>query len=48
MTVRKWNLFRPNKSQGSVLFRPDFRHQSVMKYKPEMSERLRERSQQVL
>ena len=30
-------MFRLNKSQGGVLFRPDFRHQSVKKYKPEMS-----------
>ena len=39
MSVRKCNVFRLNKSQGGVLFRPDFRHQSVKKYKPEMSVR---------
>ena len=39
MAVRKCNVFRLNKSQGSVLFRPDFRHLSVKKFKPEMSVR---------
>ena len=39
MAVRKCNVFRLNKSQGGVLFRPDFRHPSVKKYKPEMSVR---------
>ena len=39
MAVRKCNVFHLNKSQGSVLFRPDFRHLSVKKFKPEMSVR---------
>ena len=39
MAVRKCNVFRQNKSQGSVLFRSDFRHLSVKKFKPEMSVR---------
>ena len=39
MAVRKCNVFRLNKSQGSVLFRSDFRHLSVKKFKPEMAVR---------
>ena len=39
MSERKCNVFRLNKSQGGVFFRPDFRHPSVKKYKPEMSVR---------